>query len=105
MTTQHTSGYWYVERIHTMKDKTPHDNDIWAVYSTKRTRYADKPQDICSFNWRTPAGEANAHLISAAPDLLQVAQDYVLLCQLHGMEGSVLDSAISAIAKAKGEQQ
>ena len=46
---------------------------------------------------------ANAHLISAAPDLLQVARDYVLLCQLHGMEGAVLDSALSAIAKAKGE--
>jgi hypothetical protein len=46
---------------------------------------------------------ANARLISAAPDLLQVARDYVLLCQLHGMEGAVLDSALSAIAKAEGE--
>ena len=44
-----------------------------------------------------------AHLISAAPDLLQVAKDYVLLCQLHGMEGAVLDSALSAIAKAEGK--
>ena len=42
-------------------------------------------------------------LISAAPDLLQVARDYVLLCQLHGMEGAVLDSALSAIAKAEGK--
>ena len=47
--------------------------------------------------------EANARLISAAPDLLQVVADYVLLCQLHGLEGAVLDSALSAIAKAKGE--
>lgn len=46
--------------------------------------------------------KANARLISAAPDLLQVAKDYVLLCQLHGMEGAVLDSALSAIAKAEG---
>ncbi len=46
---------------------------------------------------------ANARLISAAPDLLQVAKDYVLLCQLHNMEGAVLDSALSAIAKAEGE--
>jgi hypothetical protein len=48
---------------------------------------------------------ANARLISAAPDLLQVAKDYVLLCQLHGMEGAVLDSALSAIAKAEGESK
>jgi hypothetical protein len=46
---------------------------------------------------------ANANLIASAPDLLQVVEDYVLLCQLHGLEGAVLDSALSAIAKAKGE--
>ena len=101
--TKHTGGEWYVERIHKMKDNTPHDHDIWSVYSTQKARYVDAPQDICSFNWLTPAGKANAHLISAAPDLLQVAKDYVLLCQLHGMEGAVLDSALSAIAKAEGE--
>ena len=101
--TQHTGGKWYVERIHKMKCKTPIDSDIWAVYSTQRAKYVDAPQNICSFDWLTPAGKANAHLISAAPDLLQVARDYVLLCQLHGMEGAVLDSALSAIAKAEGD--
>jgi hypothetical protein len=101
---QHTGGEWFVERIHKMICKTPIDSDIWAVKSTQRARYADAPQDICSFDWLTPAGKANAHLISAAPDLLQVAKDYVLLCQLHGMEGAVLDSALSAIAKAQGGQ-
>ena len=100
---QHTGGEWFVERIHKMKCKTPIDSDIWAVKSTQRARYADAPQNICSFDWGTPAGKANAHLISAAPDLLQVAKDYVLLCQLHNMEGAVLDSALSAISKAEGE--
>lgn len=46
--------------------------------------------------------QANARLIAAAPDLLQVAKDYVLLCQLHDMEGAVLDAARAAIAKAEG---
>ena len=101
--TLHTGGNWYVQRIATMKNNEPHDNDIWSVYSTQKARYVDAPQDICSFNWNTPEGKANAHLISAAPDLLQVARDYVLLCRIHGMEGAVLDSALSAIAKAEGK--
>jgi len=100
---KHTGGQWYAERIHTMIDKQPHEKDIWAVKSTQKARYADAPQSICYFNWGTPAGQANAHLIAAAPDLLQVARDYILLCKLHGMEGAVLDSALSAIAKAEGE--
>lgn len=100
--TQHTGGEWYVERIHKMKCKTPIDSDIWSVKSTQKARYADAPLTICSFDWLTPAGKANACLISAAPDLLQVAREYVLLCQLHGMEGAALDSALSAIAKAEG---
>lgn len=103
--TQHTGGEWYVERIHKMKCKTPIDSDIWAVKSTQKSRYVDAPQGICSFDWLTPAGKANADLISAAPDLLQVARDYILLCQLHGMEGAVLDSALAAIAKAEGKTQ
>ena len=87
MKNTHTGGDWYVERIHTMADKTPHDFDIWAVYSTQRTRYADKPQDICFFNWRTPAGKANAHLISSAPDLL-----------------SALDSCLEIMIRTVGER-
>jgi len=99
-TTQHTGGNWYVERIHTMADKTPHDYDIWAVYSTQRTRYADKPQDICFFNWRTPAGKANAHLISSAPDMFQALQAIV---DAFGDQNSLLiDQCKAAIAKAEG---
>ena len=45
---------------------------------------------------------ANARLIAAAPELLQIAKDYVLLCQLHDIEGAVLDSALAAVAKVEG---
>ena len=47
--------------------------------------------------------EANARLISAAPDLLQIVADYVLLCDLHDYVGAVPDAAREALRKAKGE--
>lgn len=68
-----------------------HDDDKLIVITSQGTHYA------------TTYDPSAARLIAAAPDLLQVAEDYVLLCQLHGLEGAVLDSALSAIAKAKGE--
>jgi hypothetical protein len=46
---------------------------------------------------------ANASLIAAAPDLLQVVADYVLLCDLHDYVGAVPDAARAALRKAKGE--
>jgi len=46
---------------------------------------------------------ANALLIAAAPDLLQVVEDYVLLCDLHDYVGAVPDAARAALRKAKGE--
>ena len=47
--------------------------------------------------------EANARLIASAPDLLQVVEDYVLLCDLHDYVGAVPDAARAALRKAKGE--
>jgi len=44
-----------------------------------------------------------ARLIAAAPDLLQVVADYVLLCDLHNYVGAVPDAAREALRKAKGE--
>lgn len=105
-TTQHTSGDWYVERIPKMADKQPHDHDMWSVYSTKRTRYNDKPQDICSFNWLTPEGKANAHLISAAPDLLDALKALMVTeHMLRDPKCKVMKSARLAIAKAEGAAQ
>ena len=107
--TLHTGGNWYVQRIPTMMNNEPHDNDIWSVYSTQKARYVDAPQNICSFNWHTPAGKANAHLISAAPDLLSALEflvaDYIAIDgeRLTGSDVP-LKTALSAIAKAKGEK-
>ena len=52
--------------------------------------------------WNEEEDGANARLIAAAPELLQIARDYVLLCQLHDIEGAVLDSALAAVAKVEG---
>jgi len=46
--------------------------------------------------------EANARLIAAAPDLLQVAQDFLLLAALHDWEGAAIDFAKATLAKAEG---
>jgi hypothetical protein len=46
--------------------------------------------------------EANARLIAAAPELLQVAEDFILLADLHDWEGAAIDNARAVIAKAKG---
>lgn len=58
---------------------------------------------IANINDDALAWKENAHLISAAPDLLQVVADYVLLCDLHDYVGAVPDAARAALRKAKGE--
>jgi len=47
--------------------------------------------------------QSDANLIASAPDLLQVVEDYVLLCDLHDYVGAVPDAARAALRKAKGE--
>jgi len=44
----------------------------------------------------------NAQLIAAAPDLLQVARDFLLLAALHDWEGAAIDFAKATVAKAEG---
>ena len=45
---------------------------------------------------------ANMRLVAAAPDLLQVAKDFLLLAQLHDWEGAAIDFAKTTLAKAEG---
>lgn len=47
--------------------------------------------------------EANAHLIAAAPDLIEVVRQYVMLGKGRASIGKpLLDMALAAIAKAEG---
>lgn len=101
MKTTHTGGDWYVERIPRMIDNRPDEKDIWAVYSTRKTRYFDKPQNICFFDWGTPEGKANANLIASAPDMFDALQ---AICDAFGDQDSLLiDQCKAALSKAKGE--
>jgi hypothetical protein len=45
---------------------------------------------------------ANARLIAAAPELLQVARDFLLLAALHDWEGAAIDFAKVTLSKAEG---
>lgn len=48
--------------------------------------------------------KANARLIAAAPDLLQVAQDFLLLAALHDWEGAAIDFAKATVSKAESNK-
>jgi hypothetical protein len=85
MTTQYTSGPW-------------NHKEQWGYY-----KIHSEDEGVSVVHGIDPKAEANARLISTAPELLQIAKDYVLLCQLHDWEGAVLDSALAAIAKAEGK--
>jgi len=69
------------------------------------TRKAD-PQTVTGI-LPNPQGEANAHLLAAAPDLLEAleqAADYLAEFFEEGREHRVIKLADAAIAKAEGRQ-
>jgi hypothetical protein len=78
--TLHTPGPW------------KHD-PTWGIIKHGKT-------EICALH---SGNLANSNLIASAPDLLQVVEDYVLLCDLHDYVGAVPDAARAALRKAKGE--
>lgn len=66
---------------------------------------------VCVFNeWRDEANqEANARLIAAAPDLLEVLEKLLFMCQRQENfnddgDGCMFERASAAIAKARGEK-
>ena len=87
----HTPGPW----THTPSRVNTHPN------TTRRDIVAESqfgPAFIAG-----DVSQSDASLIAAAPDLLQVVADYVLLCDLHDYVGAVPDAARQALRKAKGE--
>jgi len=57
--------------------------------------------EVCPEHGGTGSG-ANARLIAASPDLLQVCKDFVLLADLHDWEGAAIDHARTVIKQATG---
>jgi hypothetical protein len=56
----------------------------------------------CELDDSTSHSMANARLIAAAPELLQVTRDFLLLAALHDWEGAAIDFAKATLAKAEG---
>ena len=105
--TLHTPTPW---DIHTCNENGPFLDSFFLSTTAQTWDGNECERIICRFP--TGTGQfsdmgrenlANAHLISAAPDLLQVVADYVLLCDLHDYVGAVPDAAREALRKAKGE--
>jgi hypothetical protein len=58
--------------------------------------------ELSPFDLPEDSIEANAQLIAAAPDLLQVTKDFLLLAALHDWEGAAIDFAKATLSKAEG---
>lgn len=106
MTTSHTHGPWLITNSHiengewvTGISSEKEDGTIALVVGSKaRPGYVDE----------SPVSGPNAHLIAAAPELLEACLEAQKLQTLHAdnltiHERNVVDTLHAAIAKAKGE--
>jgi len=74
-------------------------------YAPGELIYGQDGESVASCRFVTNYKEtnvANMRLVAAAPELLQVAEDFILLADLHDWEGAAIDNARAVIAKAKG---
>ena len=84
----HTPGPWSVSKRATLRVIAHDDNTIASTGCTDNLRD----------QW-----EANAHLISAAPDLLAALEDVVDALECRRNVGMMYTELCEVIAKAKGE--
>jgi len=87
-TTSHTAGPWKA---------------VAGLYNWNVTTSA-KPRtfNICTINADRAEQDANAHLISAAPDLLRAAVAALTIVAREQPDGSIMADLLAAIAKAEG---
>jgi len=80
---------------------TTHTPGPWVLNKTpSRIEIRQDAQHTLAF---TLGDEANARLIACAPELLQIAEDFLLLSQLHDWEGAAIDNAKTVLLKVKGK--
>jgi hypothetical protein len=99
-----------------MKNTQKHTQGPWKSYLYGEDSYGrtiatvgandgdNRICELCAVDLPVDAIEANARLIAAAPDLLQVTKDFLLLAALHDWEGAAIDFAKATLAKAEGVQ-
>jgi hypothetical protein len=90
--TQHTPGPWKLDAGRMIRTSS---GEFYISYSTDKKTGKPAFQSFSEL-------DANARLIASAPDLLQVVEDYVLLCDLHDYVGAVPDAARATLRKARG---
>jgi hypothetical protein len=86
----HTPGPWKIEENLDQGNIDIRSDDIYRFYIAEVWGGMD-------------AHKANAHLIAAAPDLLEALEALVKQAEGHKAVGVYWDEARAAIAKAKGE--
>lgn len=94
MKTKHTPGPWTLDNLGT-------DIKIQASGAVEAIALVHDQQS-------THGAEANAHLMSAAPEMLEALEKLLLLSdvalkQKHSLDCSIRRAARDAIRKAKGE--
>ena len=94
MTTKHTAGPWTVSkspshngyRVTSSDVDTGLDVSVFAPYGRREKE-------------RQEQALADAHLIAAAPDLVEALKELAFRAERHGMN---TDDALAAISKAEG---
>ena len=87
--------------------KTQHTPGPWAIYVNAPSdvvirKMSKDGYELCAIA-RVSSGYANAHLIAAAPELLEALDAALKLIELvMPIDGDVTRKARAAIAKAKG---
>ena len=92
--TKHTPGPW--------KTRKGFFSDAVEIYKPKHLMKPFIPTEIAIIRSEGPEGEANARLISAAPELLEALQAFVKYADDVNDDSPEFDRARAAIAKATG---
>ncbi len=93
---EHSSGPWTVERdIHDQGHFKVYGKDAWLIAEVSDGAYYEEYGD-------EDPEEANAHLISSAPELLEALKDLMKLPATVEVRAARELRALAAIAKAEG---
>jgi hypothetical protein len=108
MKTKHTKGPWG------LLDLATHDSIVvWQTKNPKRNLHIATCLDYASANKAASEAEferclANAHLIAAAPEMLEALESAVAFFDAHkktdGIDYDVANELRAAIKKARGEK-
>ena len=110
MKSKHTKGPWIVE---TIIESVIEHHVVITLDGTKHIATATNSRRVGKFPWDTAKkAKANAHLIAAAPDLLEALEELIQCIATDTKAGCIqrsmamnedLKTAFLAIIKAKGE--